>query len=202
MKNLNEQSYNQIAEQFASDRTYAVPHPLVIKFADLLTKDGSVLDAGCGTGVPNAKYLSSKGLQITGIDFSAKLLEKARVNLPRFNFIKGDLTKFHTEEKFDGIIAWDSLFHLKPDQHKPVFRKLFDFLKPDGLLLFTHGGGMGGEISGEMFGYPFYYSAPGPEKTRIILEDLGFGILEWDIDETGNGYMIGLVKKPAADVIK
>ena len=37
-----------------------------------------MLDIGCGTGFPIDAYLSGQGFSVTGIDVSARMLEKAR----------------------------------------------------------------------------------------------------------------------------
>jgi ubiquinone/menaquinone biosynthesis C-methylase UbiE len=195
MSNDNEKSYDKIANQFSANRKQSKVNKLVIEFGTLLRTGDSILDVGCGTGVPIARYLADRGFKITGIDISSKLLVEARKNVPEGIFFKSDVIDLRTEEKFEGIVAWDSLFHLKLNEHEQVFKKLYSSLKDNGYLLFTHGGGIGGEITGEMYGHKFTYSTLGSERTKELLEDLGFKILTWEVDELGNGYMIGLARK-------
>lgn len=195
MSKDNERSYDAIATQFADDRSKSEVHECVADFVKRLKPGDSVLDIGCGTGIPNAKYISKKGLMVTGIDISTKLINKAKKNTSKVKFIQADIAEFQTNEGFDGIIAWDSLFHLRLNEHEPVFRKIYSFLKFNGFFLFTHGGGTGGEITGEMFGHQFSYSTLGPKKTKQLLLSLGFAIIRWKIYDQGSGYMIGLVQK-------
>ena len=196
-KEQNEHSYDLIAEDFTNRRKETQVPDFVVEFGELLKKGDTVLDVGCGAGVPNAKYLSEKGVAITGIDISEKLLEEAQKNVPEGRFIKTDVNEFQTDEKFNGIIAWDSLFHLQPDQHEAVLTKLHDLLDEDGYLLFTHGAPEG-QITSEMYGQTFTYSSPGAEKLKEILANLGFNILKWNIDKSegeDKGYLTILVKK-------
>lgn len=199
MSNDNEQSYDNIATNWTSSRNQSTVHELVIQFSNLFKPGDSILDVGSGSGMPNAKYLEKKGFKITGIDISSKLVEEAIKNVPKGKFIKSDMIEFQTDEKYNGIIAWDSLFHLKINEHKEAFKKLYELLKNNGYLLFTHGGSEG-EITGEMHGQKFSYSSLGPEKTRQLLEKLGFEIIKWELTEgkpnsEDKGYLIALVKK-------
>ena len=51
---------------------------------------GAVLDAACGTG-RHAAYLASLGHQVTGIDATAEMLEKAKARVPSAQFEAADL---------------------------------------------------------------------------------------------------------------
>jgi SAM-dependent methyltransferase len=195
MSSMNEQSYDKIADIFNSSRRDTIVPELVEEFSQYLKEGDLVLDVGCGSGAPITNYLYKKKFQITGMDISAKLLQLAKRHIPKGDFIKGDIIDFQTNLVFSGIVAWDSLFHLQIHEHAPVFRKLYDLLKQGGYLLFTHGGSEG-EITGEMYGQSFLYSSLGPDKTREIVEKLGFDILRWEIDYSDpNGYMKAMCKK-------
>lgn len=65
-------------------------------------------------------------------------------------FYRCDFLKFKSKEKFDAIIAYDSLFHFEYHTQKFIYQKISYFLKKGGYLLFTHGKA-DGEISGVMF---------------------------------------------------
>ncbi|HEU4572008.1 MAG TPA: class I SAM-dependent methyltransferase [Candidatus Limnocylindrales bacterium] len=53
------------------------PQPIVERLAATGGFDGRVLDAGCGTG-ENALFLAARGLEVTGADWSALAIERAR----------------------------------------------------------------------------------------------------------------------------
>jgi len=89
------------------------------------SKSGLALDVGCGSG--------------TGVDASAKMIELAKRNHPAQAFIHSDVQAWKTHERFDFILAWDSLFHLPLAAQQPVLEKLCNYLRPNGVLLHSFG---------------------------------------------------------------
>ena len=67
-----------------------------------------VVDLGCGSGIPIAKYLIEQGCQLTGVDTSTVMLDMAQQNFPEQIWINADIRQFRAEQTFDGILAWDS----------------------------------------------------------------------------------------------
>ena len=191
----NEQSYDAVANDFACSKSTAEIPPKVQELSELLRAKAEILDIGSGSGRPIDKFLSDAGHRVLGIDVSEKLIEIARQNVPDASFMKVDVRDFNTQRQFDAVIAWDSLFHLQPDQQEPVFKRVGTFIKPAGYFLFTHGG-REAEMEGEMYGHRFSYSSPDPEKIKKLLHAAGFRILSFDIDDSeANGYLICLAQK-------
>ncbi|MCP4550630.1 MAG: class I SAM-dependent methyltransferase [Bacteroidetes bacterium] len=58
---------------------------------------------------------------------------------PNVHFIHSDFISWNTEETFDLIIAWDSIFHVPKELQQEATVKMCQFLNPDGILLFTAG---------------------------------------------------------------
>lgn len=77
-----------------------------------------ILDAGCGTGALSVEA-ARRGAEVVGVDISPSLIEIARKRLPgeltsQVEFLAGDMLA--TEgERFDGIVAMDSLIHYDAD---------------------------------------------------------------------------------------
>ena len=77
-----------------------------------------VLDAGCGTGLLAVEAVR-RGAKVTAVDLSAALLEHARTQLPgdvdrnAIEFRVGDMLQV-AEERFDYLVAMDSLIHYPP----------------------------------------------------------------------------------------
>lgn len=69
---------------------------------------GRLLDLGCGTG-EHSRFLASKGFEVTGIDASAAMLQKATDSPvpPNLRFVAGDITDISslTEGLFDGALC-------------------------------------------------------------------------------------------------
>ena len=110
---LVEQGYNRIAEDYYSHRNLNKFNNELEEFASLLPKDARVLDLGCGAGIPTAKFLTEKGINMIGIDLSETMLSLARKNVPSAKFIKMDMNELKfNENMFDGIISVYALFHV------------------------------------------------------------------------------------------
>jgi 2-polyprenyl-3-methyl-5-hydroxy-6-metoxy-1,4-benzoquinol methylase len=62
------------------------------ELAHLLPSRAHVLDIGCGAGVPVARDLIARGFKVTGVDASARQIERARCNVPQAHFIRADMT--------------------------------------------------------------------------------------------------------------
>ncbi len=50
------------------------------------------------------------------------MIEIARAEHPEIPFELGDVSIWESKEKYDLIIAWDSIFHLPMVKQKPVIR--------------------------------------------------------------------------------
>jgi len=75
----------------------------------LAGKAVKLLDVGCGNG--SLDSLLSKKYDVTGIDTDKKALDAARKNVPRAKFIWGDMRTFRSGERYDIIVASDSIDH-------------------------------------------------------------------------------------------
>lgn len=97
-----------------------------------------MLDVGIGPGGA-CKALYKEGYQITGLDFSAEMLEQARKNLPRAELLQGDfamgLPDSLLSRRFDAIIIAYALHHLDPDGQAGLLETCKSLLSPGGLLL-------------------------------------------------------------------
>jgi 2-polyprenyl-3-methyl-5-hydroxy-6-metoxy-1,4-benzoquinol methylase len=166
----NKKAYNNIAEQWIKNRKNSEINNLIIDFAKRIKNGGKILDIGCGTGYPIAKYFSDKGFTVTGIDISEKLLQEAiDQNIKNAQFFLCDFFDFKPNEKYDGIIAFDSFFHFEKKKQNKIYQIVSTWMKNGSYILFTHGN-TDGEITGEMFGETFYYSALKTEDVHELLK--------------------------------
>lgn len=174
---MNKNAYNRIINHWIDTRNSAIVNEPIIEFADRIPLNGSVLDVGCGTGLPVAKYLSDRAFSIVGIDVSSQMLDAAQSNhIENAQFFECDFFDFEPQQPFDGIIAWDSLFHFPKHLQKEIYRRAYDFLAPGGFFLFTHGKG-DGEHTDEMFGEQFYYSSLPKDTVLGLMAETGFGLV-------------------------
>lgn len=179
MINTKINPYDEICPQWDEYRKKTSVNKCIADFSRRLKPNSSILDVGCGTGYPIDFFLSERGFRITGIDSSAKMIEKAAsLKLKNTEFHVTDLFGFRTEEKFDAIIAFDCLWHICHDNQKYIYGTIASLIKKGGYFIFTHGK-KDGEIYGEMMGQTFYYSALDAEEVKKILISEGFEIISF-----------------------
>lgn len=109
------------------------------RFLAHVPKGGRVLDLGCGAGEPIARFLIDEGRDLVGLDFSATMLALARARFPAARFIEADMRELALGERFSGIVAWDSFFHLTKDEQRDLIPRLAAHLAPGGAFLATVG---------------------------------------------------------------
>jgi len=181
--------YNQIADQFEKNRSTFYGLDYVRRFCCLLKvkpsqeRPSAILDVGSGTGIPLTKELITLGFEVTGVDIATEMIEKAKRNIPEATFFLGDIVSIEINRKFDGILAWDSLFHLPLESQEKVIRKIVGLLNVDGILLFTIGG-RAGELVSSMFDTEFYYSSLSVDHYEHILIEEECEILFNEVDDS------------------
>ena len=83
----------------------------VLGYVDLvlegLHSGAKVLDLGCGTGNPIAKYIVEKGFRLIAVDESEKMLEIAKNAVPKGEFIHSDMIRVQLADGFGAAIAWE-----------------------------------------------------------------------------------------------
>lgn len=173
-----ENGYDEIAEAYYTHRDLEKFNSELDKFSKLVPKNAHVLDAGCGAGIPTSKYLTNKGLKVTGIDISTTMINLAKNNVPEGDFLKMDINDItFPNETFDGVISVYTLFHIPRKNHLQIFKKFYEILKPGGVLLINSGAGSGSEGMSDFFGVPMFWSNWSTEKTLELVKQAGFSIL-------------------------
>lgn len=147
------------------------------RFAALVPAGGRVLDMGCGSGRPIAAWLIGRGFRVTGIDSSPSLIALCRERTPDADWRVADMRSLALGERFDGLIAWHSLFHLSPDDQRGMFDRFAAHAAPGATLMFTTGWAEGVRI-GEWQSEPLYHACLDPGEYRKLLEDNGFELLD------------------------
>ncbi len=92
------------------------------------------LDLGCGAGA-NAIYLAQQGFAVTGVDFAAAAIEKARERAEMAGvevaFIVDDLTDLrHISGTFDFLLDYGVLDDLRLPQREPYLQNMLPLTHP------------------------------------------------------------------------
>lgn len=146
------------------------------RFLALVPAGGTVLDVGCGSGEPIARYVLGTGRQVVGVDSSPTLIDICRTRMPEGEWIVSDMRELALRRRFDGILAWDSFFHLTPDDQRGMFPRFAAHARPGAALMFTSGGARAGEVIAEFCGEPLYHSSLGPAEYKALLAANGFAV--------------------------
>lgn len=142
----------------------------------------NVLDVGCGTGGRFLRILEEKSLDITALDVSEGMLKFAQEKHSKVNFVLADICKWQTNDTYDFIFAWDSIFHLPLVEQKNVISKLTSLLNKGGVLMYTFGNDIG-EHTDSWHDDTFYYSSIGINENLNILIENGLSILHMELDQ-------------------
>jgi SAM-dependent methyltransferase len=168
--------YRRHARAWAAARgTELSERAWIDRFAALLDASATVLDIGCGSGEPIAVSLVGRGHHVVGIDSSPEMIGLFRANLPDEVAEVADMRSLRLDRAFGGLIAWDSFFHLAPDQQRLMFPVFRDHALAGAPLLFTSGPAYG-EAIGTLEGEPLYHASLGPDEYRLLLGENGFDV--------------------------
>jgi 2-polyprenyl-3-methyl-5-hydroxy-6-metoxy-1,4-benzoquinol methylase len=133
--------YNALSYHYRNDDDdeggYA---PWLAELRERLPAAGSVLDIGCGCGVPVARSLAAAGHHVTGVDLSDVQINRARQLVPDATFLRADATEIaFPQASFDAIVCLYALIHMPLDAQPRLLANTADWLRPGGWLLVTTG---------------------------------------------------------------
>lgn len=157
------------------------------RFCDRLPVGAAVLDIGCGSGLPIARELIRRGFDVTGVDGTPTMLALFRRNLPDASAHLVDMRLLALGRRFAGLLAWDSFFHLSPEDQRAMFSRFEAHAAPRAVLMFTSGDSEGRAI-GELEGDPLYHGSLGPEEYRFLLDAIGFEVIDHVVKDPTCGF--------------
>lgn len=197
VRHTHQKVYEAHAARWDAERSrHLFEKPWLDRFLVHVPKAGHVLDLGCGAGEPIARYVADQGRAVTGTDFSAAMLALARSRLPHGRWIEADMRGIDLGERFDGIVAWDSFFHLTHDEQRALIPRLADHLRPGGALLLTVGP-QAGEVLGLVGGEPVYHASLSSAEYAARLSDAGLSIVSFVPDDPecgGHSVLLAVVE--------
>ena len=180
--------YEREAVRYDQDRSrHLEERSWLERFATHLPEAGIVLDLGCGAGEPIAGWFIGNGYRVTGVDFAQPLLEIARVRWPNGDWRHGDMRELDLPERFDGIVGWDSFFHLTPDEQIACLPLIARHLRPGGTLLLTVGP-RAGTTHGMVGESQVYHASLSPETYAELLAESDLDVLAFSPEDPTCGH--------------
>jgi hypothetical protein len=107
------------------------------------------------------------------VDASPSLIALCRASFPERMWHVADMRTLALDKTFEGLLAWDSLFHLSHDDQRrmfPIFRR---HAAPGAALMFTTGTSHGAAI-GSYRGEPLHHASLAAREYQTLLESNGF----------------------------
>jgi len=194
-KNLMRRSYDQISyayrgDSISRDRGYFI---WLDTLTPLLQPGDTVLDLGCGCGIPVAQELAQR-FQVTGVDLSEVQIARARQLVPQATFLCTDMTALRFPPgTFAAIVSFFAIIHLPVHEHRPLLERCFTWLRPGGYLMATVGYQAWTGYKEEWHGAPMYWSHADEATYLAWLQEIGFTML-WTrfIPGGDSGYVLVL----------
>ena len=169
-------SYDTIAERYAAWTGEALTGArarYVALLREQLPPGASVLDLGCGTGVPVARALAVQ-YRVTGVDGSARSIELARQNVPNATFMLADMTRVEfAPGSFAAVISSYAIIHVPREEHQALLQRIADWLQPGGLLVATMGALESEGTEEDWLGAPMYWSHFDAETNQQLVTNSG-----------------------------
>jgi SAM-dependent methyltransferase len=129
-------AYDHDAAAFARD-WHAQPAPVDLQelVARYFIRGGITADIGCGSGREVA-WLNANGFPAVGFDASDGLLAEARSRYPELDFAHAELPDLEgiAPGSYDNVLCETVIMHLERAQIAPSVARMFDILKPSGIL--------------------------------------------------------------------
>ncbi len=183
---LIRRTYDQIAAEFNRTRVLESPDELA-PLLEVLAPGSTVLDLGCGSGVPIAKALAASH-NVIGVDLSAGQLANALTQVPNAQFLQGDMSRCcFRPGSFDAVVSFYAIFHTPLSEHAPLIARIGEWLRPGGYFLATLSPNREeGYTEDDFFGAEMFWSNLSLPEYRDVLASSGFEILSETI--VGHGY--------------
>ena len=185
-KALVQRAYDRCAANYAESRK-SEAHPELDLLRERLCDGASVLDIGCGGGVPITRALADKR-SVTGVDTSYEMIRQARANVPGARFVHDDIMSVEfPASSFDAVVAFYSIFHVPREEHCGLFLQIHDWLRPGGYLMCTLTRySESAYTEDDFFGETMYWSNYGLADYEDMLTRIGFSLIE--MSTIGHGY--------------
>ncbi|NUT32414.1 MAG: class I SAM-dependent methyltransferase [Hamadaea sp.] len=147
----------------------------------------TVLDVGCGTGIPTARQLVDAGCEVVGVDASPVMIDLAREKVPEAIFVEremNDLGGLHpVGDRFDAAVAFFSLLVLPRAQLEDVLDGIRHELGKGGLFALGMVEGDTDYLLRDFLGEKVPLTAYPRAELRDVLTRHGFAVLHLDAEE-------------------
>ncbi|KAM0722630.1 hypothetical protein Q7P37_002071 [Cladosporium fusiforme] len=180
--NLAEWYQDWVHEQHSPRERYTLR---VLQNATSSTTPPTILELGCGPGVPITHLLLRQGARVLANDISPKQITLAKTRCPAATYLPGDMSALSLpRNSLDGAVSFFTLFHLPRAEQESMLAKIHSWLKPGALLACNFATVDAEEIHGEMMGRGIFWSGYGVERNRAMVLGVGFEVVGEEVLES------------------
>jgi len=104
-----------------------------------------------------------------------------------------DLRQITLPGPYDGVLGWNSVFHLTQAEQRAVIPHLIRLVRPGGPLMITIGHG-NGTATGTIAGHTVYHASLSPQEYRALLDENGCDTVDLVIEDprcNGHSVLLG-----------
>lgn len=171
--------YERNAARFDAERAKVLfERKWIDRFLGLLPEGGLVLDLGCGAADPIGAFMLDRGYRVIGVDASRAMIRLAQARASQGDWRLADMRSLALPERFDGIIGWNSFFHLTRAEQQAVLPRLAAHLRPGGVLMLTVGPEEG-EVAGTVGDDAVYHASLSPQAYAALLAADGMDVVDF-----------------------
>jgi len=196
-------TYNRIAKDWITDHVgdnWWVEGTDI--FLSLLPKGASILDVGCAGGY-KVKYMTDKGFNVEGIDFSENMIKEAKERFLEFSFKVFDIYDLDKYSKtFDAIFSQAVLLHIPKKRILEVLEKIKSRINKGGLLHISLKETRDKTIEEEVrkendYGYEYerFFSYYTLEEIEEYFKQIGLEVISKRVTDSGRSNWINIVGK-------
>jgi cyclopropane fatty-acyl-phospholipid synthase-like methyltransferase len=171
--------YDRVADAYERLEEEGAEWPRLRRVRELLAlvpAGGTVLDLGCGNGVPVLREIAAHHVAV-GVDVSREQVRRARRNVPEATVIHADMSELEFDEQaFDAIVSCYSIEHVPRERHARLFERIHVWLKPGGRLLFAVEARDAFEAVGTWLETPMFFSLLDEDEMLRLLERVGLRV--------------------------
>jgi 2-polyprenyl-3-methyl-5-hydroxy-6-metoxy-1,4-benzoquinol methylase len=198
---LVRRGYDALSYHYRSDDAGEAGYaPWLAELRARLPAGASVLDLGCGNGVPVARSLAAAGHQVTGVDISDVQVERARRLVPAGTFIRADATAIEfPPQSFDAVVCLYALIHMPLAAQPGLLRRAAGWLRSAGWLLAITGHSACTGTQDNWLGgpAPMWWSQADASTYRAWLEQAGLQVTAQEfVPEGDSGHELFWARRP------
>jgi len=159
---------------------------------------GWALNVGCGCSTRFNALLRGAGLQIEGVDISARMIALAREADPGVLLRHADICAWRPERTYRFMSAWDSIWHVRLDAQRQSLLKLMHALEPGGIFIFTAGGlDSEDEHADAAMGPEVCYATLGIPGLLEVIREAGCICRHLEFDQLPHRHLVVVVERTA-----